>query len=280
VSVSQTLLDELWDFADPVGSEARLRGAGEAATDPATHAELETQIARALGLQERFDDADAVLDAVSIEDAAVAARTALERGRLRTSAGRPDAAVAYFLAAADAASGDGLVFLQVDALHMLAIAEPEQSETWTDAALRALETSDDPRTLRWRVSLHNNAGWADLDAGRLADAIAHFEAARDAAIRWGTPQQVVWADEALAQARDAAAGGSQTAETPSPIPSAERTAVTTDEQHSPDHHVPLPDEPSIPELEADETVPPRPEEPIADALRAEPDVEDHSEHPA
>ena len=40
-------------------------------------------------------------------------------------------------------------------------------------------------------------------------------------------------------------------------------------------HVPAAGEPSIPELEEDETVAPRPEEEIADLLRAEPDVEDH-----
>ncbi|GAA5083844.1 hypothetical protein GCM10025760_00940 [Microbacterium yannicii] len=44
-------------------------------------------------------------------------------------------------------------------------------------------------------------------------------------------------------------------------------------------HVPAPDEPSIPELETDETIAPRPEEEIADILRAEPDVEDHSRRP-
>jgi len=43
-------------------------------------------------------------------------------------------------------------------------------------------------------------------------------------------------------------------------------------------HIPAPDEPTIPELEEDQTVAPRPEEDIADVLRAEPDVEDHSEH--
>lgn len=35
-------------------------------------------------------------------------------------------------------------------------------------------------------------------------------------------------------------------------------------------------EPTIPELEADESIAPRPEEEIADVLRAEPDVADHS----
>lgn len=43
-------------------------------------------------------------------------------------------------------------------------------------------------------------------------------------------------------------------------------------------HIPAPDEPSVPELEIDETVAPRPEEEIADALRADPDLGDHSRH--
>lgn len=44
-------------------------------------------------------------------------------------------------------------------------------------------------------------------------------------------------------------------------------------------HLPGPSEPTVPELELDETVAPRPEEEVADLLRAEPDVEDHSQHP-
>jgi hypothetical protein len=50
-------------------------------------------------------------------------------------------------------------------------------------------------------------------------------------------------------------------------------------ENSPDHHIPAADEPSVPELDADETIPPRPEEEIADLLRAEPDLEDHSRQP-
>lgn len=41
-------------------------------------------------------------------------------------------------------------------------------------------------------------------------------------------------------------------------------------------HIPQPGEPSIPELEADEDIAPRPEEEIADLLRAEPDADDHA----
>ena len=43
-------------------------------------------------------------------------------------------------------------------------------------------------------------------------------------------------------------------------------------------HVPAPGEPTVPELEEDENIAPRPEEEIADVLRAEPDVSDHSTH--
>ena len=55
--------------------------------------------------------------------------------------------------------------------------------------------------------------------------------------------------------------------------------LAVSDKKTPAHHIPSAGEPSIPELEADETVPPRPEEEIADVLRAEPDLEDHSRHP-
>ncbi|MBO0979291.1 hypothetical protein [Microbacterium sp. SD291] len=51
-------------------------------------------------------------------------------------------------------------------------------------------------------------------------------------------------------------------------------------EHPAHDHVPAPGEPTIPELEDDETIAPRPEEEIADVLRAEPDIADHSEHSA
>jgi hypothetical protein len=60
----------------------------------------------------------------------------------------------------------------------------------------------------------------------------------------------------------------------------EGVVVSTRNEHSAEGHIPSADEPSVPELELDETIPPRPEEEIADVLRAEPDVEDHRRHPA
>ena len=48
-------------------------------------------------------------------------------------------------------------------------------------------------------------------------------------------------------------------------------------EQSPQHHIPGPGEQSLPELEVDQTIAPRPEEEIADALRTKPDADDHSE---
>ena len=86
--------------------------------------------------------------------------------------------------------------------HMLGIADPDRADEWRGR--RSPRSTGPPtRTPRWRVSLHNNAGWARFDAGDYPGAIAEFELAKNAATRWGTPQQVAWADEALAEAREA-----------------------------------------------------------------------------
>lgn len=201
MTLEQMTLDELWDFADARGSEERLRAAFEVAADPVERRELRTQIARALGLQERFTEAHGVLDALDLDEPVVAVRVALERGRLHNSAGAPVEAAWHFRRAADLAAAHGLTFLRIDALHMLAIADSANAEEHTDTALRELATVDDPRTLRWLVGLHNNRGWARLEAGDKVGALTAFGAAKDAAERYGTEQQRVWADEAIAEAR-------------------------------------------------------------------------------
>lgn len=69
---------------------------------------------------------------------------------------------------------------------------------------------------------------------------------------------------------------SERVETTLNVPPSEGTPVPPVNDRPTPEHVPTADEPSIPELEGDETVAPRPEEEIADVLRAEPDVADHS----
>ncbi|HMO11597.1 MAG TPA: tetratricopeptide repeat protein [Actinotalea sp.] len=213
-------LRAMWNFADSVGSEAVLRAAADgSATDPSRQAELLTQVARALGIQQRFEEAHLLLDALEPLTAAVSARILLERGRLHRDEGQVAAAVSTFEAAAVAAERAGLEPLQVDALHMLAVAHPHRGEAWTVHALAVVGRSADPEVGRWAVALENNWGWNLMDAGRPEDALQHFDAARAAALELGNPEQEQigrWAvarclrelgrtEEALAIQRDLAA---------------------------------------------------------------------------
>ena len=119
-------------------------------------------------------------------------------------------AVGFFTNAAAIAEAGGLPFLQVDALHMLGIAEPARADAHTTAALAALEGVADRRTQRWRVSLHNNRGWTLFGDGELTAALQEFEQALRDAEQYGTEEQQGWAREAIAECQeaiDAAADG-------------------------------------------------------------------------
>lgn len=200
MSLSQELLDDLWDFDDPAASEQRmLRAARSRERTPEERAELETQQARALGLQGRFEEADTVLDGISFDSPAVATRVLLERGRLRNSSGRAAEAVPLFTGAVGIATRVGLVFLEVDALHMLAIADAGRAEHWTREGLAALERADDNRTRAWAIALHNNLGWSLHDANRLEEALEEFSLALDAASRFGGDDQRFFARWAYAR---------------------------------------------------------------------------------
>lgn len=209
--ITQELLDELWDFGDPAGSERRFtaEAASRAYTD-AERAELLTQQARALGLQERFGAGRALLESLGqAGDAAVRTRVKLETGRLLNSAGNAGEAVAEFEDAAVLARSGGLLFLEIDALHMLAIADKARSRERAAEAIDRALTAPDDRTRRWLVSLYNNLGCSYSEAGDLDQALAAFRQARQWAERVGTDQQRVWAREAIEecaaaqQARDA-----------------------------------------------------------------------------
>ena len=184
----------LWDFADAAGSERRCAAASSDAARPAHHrAELATQVARAQGLQGRFSEADATLDAIGDLKGVVGARVLLERGRLRNSAGSPAEAVPVFRSAAKAASRAGATDLVVDALHMLAISDAGNEASVTARALDLVEESDDPEVLRWAAPLHNNLGWYLHDAGRLAEALAEFHRAHATSMLGEQEQVARWA---------------------------------------------------------------------------------------
>src|SRR5262245_48713249 len=81
-------LDGLWDFADPAASEERFRAFAERARAAGVPilAESLTQLARAQGLQGRFDEADRTLSeaeaALRPDDVRGRIRLDLERGRV------------------------------------------------------------------------------------------------------------------------------------------------------------------------------------------------------
>ena len=205
--LDQKTLDRLWDFDNPELSEQRFR---EAMTDERydadERAELATQLGRAIGLQGRFEEADALLDAIDGEDEpTIGVRIVLERGRLLNSSGHPAMAVPLFEQAAELGDHLGEEFLAVDALHMLAIADADHAELWTRSALEYASTAHDPNTRRWMVALHNNLGWSLHGAGRLTEALVEFQLAEQWAEWVGTPAQQQYARDAIAECEHALA---------------------------------------------------------------------------
>lgn len=199
-------LDALWDFSDPVTSETRFREASARAGSSSDSLVFRTQLARALGLQRRFDEAHAELDAVrdASEGATVEVevRLRLERGRVHNSSGNRDGAISCFVQAMDLGRQTRLDALAVDAAHMLGIAERgEAGERWTRRAIEMAEASSDPKARRWRGSLLNNLGWTRFEAGDATEALRCFQAALEARIETGSPEGVRIARWSVARAQ-------------------------------------------------------------------------------
>jgi tetratricopeptide (TPR) repeat protein len=198
-------IDALWDYNHPAESEAVFRHALETLDDLADLAlrlELLTQIARAQGLQRRFDEAHDTLDAVAAHvdgsTPRVRIRYPLERGRVYNSSRQPERAQPYFTEAWERASAAGEDILAIDAAHMLAIiAPPAASLKWNQCALEVAERSSAPRALHWRGSLANNIGWTYHDAGDYEQALATFQHAADSRRAEGDPALIriaIWAE--------------------------------------------------------------------------------------
>ncbi len=203
-------LDDFWGFDDPIAYEARCREAiteAEGAGNAPAADEARTQLARALGLQGRFDEAHAVLDAVDAAHAGVdrvRVRARLERGRLRRTSGDVPASVPHFEAAWTLAQTLGEDGLAVDAAHMLAIVDAAPGEpAWHERALALAGTSPDPAARRWRGSLWNNVGWARFEAGEYEQALAAFQTALSARREQGRPKETRIAEWCVARAQRA-----------------------------------------------------------------------------
>ena len=96
------------------------------------------------------------------------------------------------------ARSGGLLFLEIDALHMLAIADRARSRECGAEAIDGALAAPDDRTRRWLVSLYNNLGCSVLQGWRPRPGAAGVPACVATwAERVGTGQQRAWAREAV-----------------------------------------------------------------------------------
>lgn len=189
----------LWDFQDPVGSESRFRALLAGLDDGAPldlRLVVETQLARSLGLQGRYEEAHAVLDAVDARLPAAGdeprVRALLERGRTHNGSGAPRAATPSFREAWAVARHAGLQGLAMDAAHMLAIAEePEEALAWAWRAIELAEASEDEAVRSWLGPLYNNTGWTYEERGEYDQAMALFVKGLEVRLERGWTREAV-----------------------------------------------------------------------------------------
>jgi tetratricopeptide (TPR) repeat protein len=185
-----TDFDSLWDYDRPAETEMKFRELLPAAQgDQSYHVQLLTQIARAEGLQRKFDEAHETLNQAEslLTDDLTRARIRylLERGRVCNSAGYPDKAKPFFQQAYDLAVASGEDPYAVDAAHMIAIVEPPEHQLeWNLRAIELAEKSSDPRARKWLGSLLNNLGWTYHDGGQYETALDTFQKA----LKWREEQ--------------------------------------------------------------------------------------------
>jgi len=198
--------DSLWDYSNPHQTETRFREILlQVPENNLAYLELLTQIARAQGLQHKFDRAHQTLDQVERRlgkySSRAKVRYLLERGRTLNSSGRPEEARPMFEQAFNMAKDLSEDFYAVDALHMLAIVAPPASGL--DLNLRAIqmaESSSQAKARGWLASLYNNTGWSYHDLGRYDSALEMFERAEAARRAQGRVNEIRIAQWCVARA--------------------------------------------------------------------------------
>lgn len=173
--------DSFWNYSRPEHTEKKFRETLLHVPDnhPA-FLELLTQIARAQGLQNKFEKAHHTLDQVetrlSREPTRAKIRYLLERGRVFNSSGHPEESRSFFEQALELGTHLGEDFYAVDAVHMLAIVSPpDQSLTLNLQAIQMAESSEQEKANNWLGSLYNNLGWSYHDLGQYESALEIFE---------------------------------------------------------------------------------------------------------
>jgi tetratricopeptide (TPR) repeat protein len=176
--------DSLWNYNDPKQTEVVfreiLKNTDEIA-EPIYVAALQTQIARTLGLQQKFTEAHALMDSVqkkAIDDPTIRVRYLLEKGRLFNSENRLEEAIPLFQVAFQFSITYNLDYYAIDAAHMIAytlIDFPEKKISWEEKALQMVLETTDVKAKKWEGSLYNNIGWSYFDLKNYPKAIQYFE---------------------------------------------------------------------------------------------------------
>lgn len=172
----------VWDWNHPEKAElafAKLADEAKSDQDKDFYLQLLTQMARAQGLQEKFDQANATLNQVQLqltENTLFAKiRYYLERGRVFNSSKQPEQATPLFKTAFDLAmpvSDD----LAIDAAHMMGIAlsDPDEQVDWDLKALGIVSNSVDLTVKSWIVAIDYNMSWSLYDGKRFEESLEAF----------------------------------------------------------------------------------------------------------
>lgn len=175
-------IDALWDAQRPAWSESRLRDLLEQADDAGLdyRLQLQTQIARALGLQRRYTDALNLLDQVAAhlppEPCTARVRYQLERGRIFAQTFEFSRAMSYLQAALLQADRLKQGVYAVEAAQLLSQVAPERERLgWQLEALRLAEKSPDQQMLVLTDALYTQIGTAYQQKGEPARALEMFE---------------------------------------------------------------------------------------------------------
>ncbi len=174
--------DRLWNYSDPAATETKFREKlpeAEKSGDTDIYIQLLTQIARAQGLQGKYDDAHKTLDdaekRLTEETKTARIRYLMERGRVFNSSGSKEKSKPMFLDAWALCQAEKNDFFGVDALHMMGIVEPPEKQLgWSIKALELVEKSEDKRVKGWLGPLRNNIGWSHFDLKEYDKALEMF----------------------------------------------------------------------------------------------------------
>lgn len=197
-------IESLWDFSEPEETEVVFRS-HLAESDDETCAVLWTQIARTYSLRGMFDEARDALNKVERSFPEARVRYELELGRVFNSSGYPQQAQPHFLSARELARESQMENLQLDAIHMLAIADVQGAIGWAEEGIAIAVNAQDEKCRRWLGPFYNNLGWTYYDLGNFERALEFFELGLKERERQGISRPIEIAKEAIAEAKKALA---------------------------------------------------------------------------